>query len=102
MKLKYIILIISILLVSCSKVESEIKYRTEHVCNCKEREELKLFIQNSIKNANNMSDEEMEDVISELRYVGYRTICHEELFIVGDDGWIDWNKNKLDSCESIQ
>lgn len=103
MKLKYLILLISILLSSCSKTEYENKYRREVVCNCEEREELKQFIQSSIKNANNMSDEEMEDVISELRHTGCRVICHEKLFITKDNGMeIDWNKNKLDSCESIQ
>lgn len=74
-----------------------------YVCNCKEKEKLQEYVANSIKNANNMSDEEMEDVLQELRTGGIKMYCRQkQVFVFPDSyGKIDWQKTKLDSCESI-
>lgn len=37
-----------------------------------------VHVQKSIKNANNMSDEEMEDVILQLERTSYRLYCSKE------------------------
>lgn len=39
-------------------------------------------MKNSIKNANNLSDEEMEDVITQLEITGVRTICNQYQVII--------------------
>src|SRR6478735_773715 len=96
---KCIILIIGVF-TSCENIKKEEEYSPFWVCNCEEKKKLELFISSSIKNANNMSDEEMEDVIQQLHTIGYKSICHQKLFIMKNVG-IDWNKNKLDSCEII-
>jgi len=87
----------SIILFSCGNVQRE-----EWVCNCQESEKVSDFVTANVKSANNMSDEEMEDVIIELRRTGIKLHCHQELLWQGGDGVIDWSENKLDSCETYQ
>jgi len=81
-------------------------YRQEKlmtVCDCEQKKDVKDFIQSSIKNANNMSDEEMEDVIYELRKTGLSIICDRQMI----DGTFDGHHNmikqhtELDSCQTL-
>lgn len=102
--------IISILLVSvtimlftnCEPAEKEEK-RVEVVCNCQQREKVAEFIKSSIKNANNMSDEEMEDVIRELRHTAVDIYCPKKNIkaIRSQSGYIIKLIEPLDSCEQI-
>lgn len=95
---KNILLLVSCtLLLSCGDVQRE-----EWVCNCTESQKVSDFVSANIKNANNMSDEEMEDVLIELRRTGIKLNCHQELLWQNRDGRINWDKNKLDSCETYQ
>lgn len=75
----------------------------KYVCNCEEKAKLQEYVANSIKSANNMSDEEMEDVLAELRTGGIKMFCRQKQVYVfpNEFGKIDWQKTKLDSCESI-
>lgn len=97
-KLLFIIGILAIL-TSCD-------YREEKlitVCSCEQKKEVKEFIQSSIKNANNMSDEEMEDVIHQLRVTGFEVICDKRMIDALFDGHHNMIKlyTVLDSCETI-
>lgn len=97
--------ILSIILITISITSCD--YRSERmmtVCNCEQKKELKDFIQSSIKNANNMSDEEMEDVIYELRRTGLKVICDQRMIDATFDGGshvIIKQHTVLDSCETI-
>jgi hypothetical protein len=86
-------------LLSCNQRTQKYYY----VCNCEESENVEKFITENIKNANNYSDEEMEDVIHELRLDGIRLNCHQRLiWVEGDGHTIDWSlNNKLDTGEVI-
>lgn len=72
---KLIFLLFTIFLFSCKE-----EVYTDYVCTCtkEQREKASTFVQNSIKNANNMSDEEMEDVIVQLERTSYRLYCSKE------------------------
>jgi hypothetical protein len=74
----------------------------EYVCNCKQIEKVSDFIEKSIKNANNMSDEEMEDVIEELHRTAVKVNCdRKNIKAVREAGSIKILTGKLDSCERI-
>jgi hypothetical protein len=95
---RLILLFLMLSLFSC-KPTRYTNYTT--VCSCSEKEKAANFISSSIKNANNMSDEEMEDVISQLEYSAYNLYCHKK------DITFDWDEGhrimitKLDSCETV-
>lgn len=69
------------------------------VCSCSEQEKVATFITSNVKSSNNMSDEEMEDVISELRETAIKVNCHQKLMWVDNQHIVNWEKTKLDSCE---
>lgn len=87
-----------LLAVGLSSCESS--QETRFVCNCEEQKQLQLFVKESIKPSNNMSDEEMEDVINQLRKDGIRIFCKQKPVWL-KNGEIDWSKQKFDSCEAI-
>ena len=89
-------LILSALFSGCDGIQ-----HTRFVCNCEEQKQLQLFVKESIKPANNMSDEEMEDVINQLRRDGIMIYCNQKPVCVNHEGEIDWTKQKFDSCETI-
>ena len=91
--MKKILLIL--LLASCRDSKS-----AQYVCTCEQKDKLQQFISSNVKPANNMSDEEMEDVIDELRKTGIKVICNQKIMYVDNTGNPDWSKNKLDSCET--
>lgn len=90
------LLLIIISFISCDKQDSE------WVCSCEETQKVSSFITANMKNSNNMSDEEMEDVIKELRNTAIKINCHQEIMWQSSSGEIDWQKTKLDSCETYQ
>ncbi|MBK7362699.1 MAG: hypothetical protein IPJ01_10425 [Micavibrio sp.] len=77
--------------------------RAEYVCNCKQIEKVSEFIQTSIKNANNMSDEEMEDVIQELHRTAVKVNCQKKNIKAkrSEFGNITQLTQELDSCDKI-
>lgn len=95
------------LLFSCEmRPSGEIgKQETMSVCNCEEKLRLEEFLSKSIKDANNMSDEEMEDVIAQLRVTGILTFCHKApVWVKETEGGyteVDWKRQKVDSCTFI-
>jgi hypothetical protein len=97
MKKHILIGTVTMFIFSCGNKQEE-----EWVCTCQESQKVSDFISANVKSANNMSDEEMEDVIIELRRTGIKLHCHQELLWQNSEGTILWSKNKLDSCETYQ
>lgn len=88
---------VSCFLLSCSFERKASRW----VCNCEQREKIAVFISSNMKDANNMSDEEMEDVISELTKTAVMINCNQKN-VYFDYNWTPiMEKNKLDSCEVI-
>ena len=94
--MRKLLLLFAIFLIGCGN-----KQELRRVCTCEQMEKVNSFVKESIKNANNMSDEEMEDVIAELYKVGVYTNCTQRMFTTTYDGYIIWEQNKLDSCETM-
>lgn len=105
MKKLILLLLIGVFFISCNSREIESAPRTVDVCNCEEKEKLQQFINAQIiKASNNMSDEEMEDVIRELKYTGIDIYCKKKtlyFYVIDHEGVLDESKVKLDSCETI-
>ena len=100
---KIIIILVALFIFTSCEFPKQEKHRLApaYVCNCKEKEKLEQFLSNTIKDANNMSDEEMEDVIPELRASGVKTFCSQRLVhykLTGDYWEVDLAKHKNDSC----
>lgn len=105
MKKIFSILLVSVTMLmftNCEPTNRE-SIKVEVVCNCQQRDKVAAFIQNSIKNANNMSDEEMEDVIRELRHTAVGIYCPKKNVkaIRRESGYIEQLVEPLDSCEQI-
>ena len=88
--------LLAVVLSSC-----EGSQETRFVCDCEQQKKLQTFVKESIKPSNNMSDEEMEDVINQLRKDGIKIFCQQKPVWVKYGGGIDWSKQKVDSCEAI-
>lgn len=89
--MKYFLLLIIIIVTGC-----EYK-KTCYVCDKEQREKVADFVSKNIKNANNMSDEEMEDVIKELRTTAIITYCDQRLVTVDRKGNVKWEQSKRDT-----
>lgn len=99
------VLLLSVSIVSCT-AKRELSQDKEPfmVCSCQQDEKRAGWVGQHVKDSNNMSDEEMEDVISELNRVSYGMFCSEKLFYYTGDGYSmrpDYTRIKLDSCERI-
>ena len=92
-----VLIIMSLSMISCSY---EDKTTRCYVCNQQERLNAAEFVSNNVKNANNMSDEEMEDVISELRKTGIKLYCRQEFIPTTHNGNIKWSEIKRDSLDT--
>ena len=88
------ILLLCAVFSSCSD-----KQDMEWICNCEQQKKVADFVSANTKPANNMSDEEMEDVITELRRTGVKLHCKQRLMWQDREGNIDWKKEKLDTCQ---
>ncbi len=71
-----------------------------YVCDEQQRLQIVDFVSKNIKSANNMSDEEMEDVISELRDTGIKLYCRQEFIMTSWGGDILYDKIKKDSLQT--
>ncbi len=73
------IALLLLLLIGCSGEPKEYipqtRISTENYCGDAERQSLIDFVQKCIANGNNMSDEEMEDVIEQCETTGNRIVC---------------------------
>lgn len=74
MKKLLFIIICAMGIVSCDQRIKENIY----VCDCEQQKLASKFVSDNMKNANNMSDEEMEDVISQLERTGVKLNCSKK------------------------
>lgn len=81
------ILILPFFLTSCY---SETKRKKlVYTCNCEQQAKASSFVKETIGAANNMSDEEMEDVISQLERTSIKLHCSQTYKdIIYRDGFI--------------
>jgi len=75
--MKKVILILSVLLFTSCEEEVKTEYRVVYACDCEQQKKVAEFVKESILNANNKSDEEMEDVISQLEQTAVRLNCSQ-------------------------
>jgi len=81
-----ILLLMSTIGVGCSHPTQ----RRVYACDCKQMAEVSKNIKESIGNANNKSDEEMEDVILQLERTFVRTNCSQRMVDgIQHDGWFE-------------
>lgn len=83
---------------SCTTNSDE--QRPRFICSCEQNVKVQNFIEKSLKPSNNMSDEEMEDVIEQLFETGVKLNCNQRLMYIKSNGFINWERNKLDSCQT--
>lgn len=91
-----IVIVSALFFFSCGNSE---KHR--YVCNCQANQKIEKFVNNSLKNANNMSDEEMEDVIFELYKTAVKIHCRARFVVCDSDGKVLNGQLNTDSCEHI-
>lgn len=81
-----ILILLTLTVVSCSRS----KQKRVYACDCNQRAKVSQNIKESIKDANNMSDEEMEDVISQLETTYVRMNCSQRTVNgIQHDGWYE-------------
>lgn len=97
--MKIFIILITATLFSC--VDDYTK-RYVTVCNCEQREKMADYIIKATKAGNNMSDEEMEDVIRVITNEADKLFCDKRFVWYKGEGYTPAEKlYKLDSCEVI-
>ncbi len=69
-----------------------------YVCSCEQQARAASFVKETIKEANNMSDEEMEDVISQLERTSVRLHCSQKMVEYPIDSY---QPLQVDSCQTI-
>ncbi len=84
---------------ACSDGSNEYKEVQRTFCTCDERERMAEWLTDNMQKANNMSDEEMEDVIRQLQETAVFMFCHTKNVKVNKYGTYDFKSFKLDSCE---
>jgi len=89
------------ILLACVFYSCSDKQRVRYVCSCEQNEKVGMFLKETIADANNMSDEEMEDVIHELNETAVRLNCSQKLIWFTHEGAYIPERNKLDSCQTI-
>lgn len=98
MKRLFLSFFLGMVLISCNDTPTT-SYVT--VCTCLEKEKAANFVALSIKDANNMSDEEMEDVILQLQDTSYDLFCSKKNIVYF---YKEGNRSivtKLDSCQTV-
>lgn len=99
---KLILLITSVSFISCGEPPKREPLMMEcYICNTNEKEKVADFLTKNIGAANNKSDEEMEDVIYELRKSAVKLYCRQ--IMVESDGnfGIDINKINKKADETV-
>ena len=95
--MKKIIFVLTVITISSC---SDKKIRC-YVCDKQEKEKVEKFVSSNIKNANNMSDEEMEDVILELTETAIKINCRQKFFDAKFNGDLDYNAIEKNEDETV-
>jgi len=99
-KLSYALyILLCLVFTACSDGSNDYKEVQRTFCTCDEREKMAEWLTDNMQKANNMSDEEMEDVIRQLQRTAVFMFCHTKNVKVNKYGTYDLNSFKLDSCE---
>ena len=93
---KLIFILTTITLSSCA----DKKIRC-YVCDKQEKEKVENFVSSNIKNANNMSDEEMEDVIRELTETAIKINCKQKYLDADFNGNLDYKSIDKKEDETV-
>ena len=88
--------LLCLVLFSCSHKQTRC-----YVCEKPESLQVADFVSKNIKDSNNMSDEEMEDVIYELRKTGIKLYCKQVFVPCTWDNQIIWEEVKKDSLQTL-
>lgn len=96
MKKLVILLALTVIFASCERTEK----RNIYVCDCEQQKKAAEFVQTSIKNANNMSDEEMEDVIHQLERTAVKLNCMQKYKNITIRDGATKIVNDLSNCET--
>jgi hypothetical protein len=72
-----------------------------YVCNPEENRKAQEFVASNIKAANNMSDEEMEDVIDELFTTSIKLNCRQKMMNCSWDNHVNWSEVEKDSLDVV-
>ena len=88
--------LLCLVLFSCSDKQTRC-----YVCEQSESLQVADFVSKNITGANNMSDEEMEDVIAELRKTGIK-LYYKQVFVPSNwNNEIIWEEVKKDSLQTL-
>ena len=71
-----------------------------YVCDVKQKEKVAEFVSDNIQKANNMSDEEMEDVIIELNNTAIKLYCEQEFLMFKSNGDLDYDSIEKEKGKS--
>lgn len=96
-------IMVMLIIVGCSNEQQQPKTfkRLMRVCTCEQQAKAANFMKETIKQANNMSDEEMEDVIYQLEQTAVRLHCPQKLMKYPQhENGLNEPLN-LDSCETV-
>ena len=87
--MKKVLFIIVCMIVITSCTDNKVKENV-YVCDCEQQKAAAKFVSDNIQGANNMSDEEMEDVISQLEKTAVKLNCHRKRLLVmkSPDGYV--------------
>ena len=96
MKKAFFALCLATLLFACHKPGRE-----AYVCNCKQQAAVAAWLTANIGPANNLSDEEMEDVIFQLERTGVRLHCQHRILRhdAGEGNTLDLNFRKMNNLQ---
>ena len=89
-------ILLLLIIASCGSKE-----RPRNVCHCDSSNKVLAYISDNLQASNNMSDEEMEDVIRELKHTAVQFYCETRVVWIDHNGYVDYQLTKLDSCEKI-
>jgi len=95
--MKKIILSISLIIMCAWDTQPETKVEIQYGCNCAQKQKVANWVQASIADANNKSDEEMEDVIMQLERTAVRLICPQRQVKMIKYSNEYWRVNQIDS-----
>lgn len=93
---KLIILIFATILFLCCKRPPAMQLAWG--CNCKEQADAAKWVGEHIGTANNMSDEEMEDVIAQLQKTAIQLHCKRRMFMIAKSDGGSILSVPADSC----
>lgn len=85
-----IIIVIAIILSGCERKRFQFI-----ACTPEQRKDVAEFVESLLLDANNRSDEEMEDVIIQLETTGKACLCSRQILLTDGQGYIDYGDSSI-------